>query len=299
MKNNFIFYLIILFIIAIFFIPFSSLSYDLPEIKKNGVLRHLGVPYANFVTGAGDGFSVELIKLFAAHLGVKYKFVKSDWKHIISDLTGKKVVVHGCDVKVVGNSTIRGDIIATGFTILCWRKKIVDFSDPTFPTQIWLIASANSSLKPIVPTGDLNKDIKKVLIQLKGYTILSVKGTCLDSSLYGVENYGAKVIVFNKLLNELAPAVINGVADATLLDVPDALIALEKFPGQIKVIGPVSPPQHMACAFEKTSPLLRSEFNKFLAKIKKNGEYLHLVKKYYPSVVDYYPKFFGQDENDK
>ncbi len=34
---------------------------DLDEIKKSGVLRHLGVPYANFVTGSGDGMDVELV----------------------------------------------------------------------------------------------------------------------------------------------------------------------------------------------------------------------------------------------
>lgn len=37
---------------------------DLPEIKQSGVLRHLGVPYARFVAGSGDGMDMELIKLF-------------------------------------------------------------------------------------------------------------------------------------------------------------------------------------------------------------------------------------------
>ena len=45
---------------------------DLPEIKERGVLRHLGVPYANFVTGTGDGLDVELVKLFTQNLGIKY-----------------------------------------------------------------------------------------------------------------------------------------------------------------------------------------------------------------------------------
>ncbi|GAB6162936.1 hypothetical protein JCM12298_20960 [Desulfothermus naphthae] len=43
---------------AIFLAAQSIYAFDLPEIKKRGVIRHLGVPYANFVTGAGDGFSV-------------------------------------------------------------------------------------------------------------------------------------------------------------------------------------------------------------------------------------------------
>jgi hypothetical protein len=27
---------------------------DLKEVKERGVLRHLGIPYANFITGSGD-----------------------------------------------------------------------------------------------------------------------------------------------------------------------------------------------------------------------------------------------------
>ena len=48
---------------------------DLAELKERGVLRHLGIPYANFVTGSGDGMEVELTRKFAEHLGVKCEFV--------------------------------------------------------------------------------------------------------------------------------------------------------------------------------------------------------------------------------
>ncbi|HTZ17278.1 MAG TPA: hypothetical protein VMB78_02435, partial [Dissulfurispiraceae bacterium] len=52
---------------------------DLDDVRKRGVLRHLGVPYANFVTGSGDGMDVELMKMFARHIGVNYKYIKTDW----------------------------------------------------------------------------------------------------------------------------------------------------------------------------------------------------------------------------
>ncbi len=283
---------LILLFFVIFFIACSIYASDLPEIKKKGVIRHLGIPYANFVTGAGDGFSVDLVKLFAKYLGLHYQFVKTDWKHVISDLIGKKIEVKGNEVKIIGKCQIKGDIIATGFTVIGWREKLVSYSDPLFPTQIWLVSRVKSRLTPIKPTGDISKDILAVLQQLKGVTVLNVRGTCLDASLYGIEKYGAKVIDFHKNLNQLAPAVINGKAEATLLDVPDALVALEKFSGHIEIIGPISKQQVMAAAFRKTSPQLREEFNRFLQKIKKDGTYLKLVKKYYPYVTDYYPEFF-------
>ena len=81
-------------------------------------------------------------------------------------------------------------------------------------------------------------------------------------------------------------------ADTTLMDVPVALIALEQWPGKIKVVGPVSEPQAMACAFPKSSPKLLAKFNAFFAKIKADGTYKRLVEKYYPSLFVYYPDSF-------
>ena len=53
----------------------SANAQDLAEIRERGVLRHLGVPYARFITGNGDGLDVEIIQLFARHIGVRYEFV--------------------------------------------------------------------------------------------------------------------------------------------------------------------------------------------------------------------------------
>lgn len=267
---------------------------DLAALRERGVLRHLGIPYANFVTGSGDGMDVELIKLFAEDLGVKYQFVETSWGDVISDLTGKKVKAKGNEVEVVGKAPVKGDVIANGFTVLPWREKVVDYSTPTFPTQVWLVARADSPLQPIQTSGDLKKDIAAVTAMVKGKTLLGKAGTCLDPTLYGMAEAGAKVTNFNGGLNDLAPAVIKGEAELTLLDVPDALVALEKWPGQVKVIGPLSPWQDMGAGFAKTSPELREAFNRFLAKCKQDGAYMRLVKKYYPAVFDYYPGFFKQ-----
>jgi hypothetical protein len=67
---------------------------DLPEIRQRGVLRHLGIPYAHFVrntTKGLDGLDVELMQLFAAHLGVEYQWVQTSWSEVFGDLTGQKV----------------------------------------------------------------------------------------------------------------------------------------------------------------------------------------------------------------
>jgi ABC-type amino acid transport substrate-binding protein len=283
-----------IFIILFFLLVGSSLVFadDLSDVKKRGVLRHLGVPYANFVTDRADGLDVELMRLFAAHLGVQYVYVQTSWENVIPDLVGKKVTPDGDNVKLGESTPIRGDVIANGFTILPWRQKVLAYTTPTFPNQVWLITRTGSEIQPIKPTGNVSKDIEAVKSLLAGRGLLGKTKTCLDPSLYKLQETGAKITLFGGNLNELAPAVINRDSETAILDVPDALVALGKWPGQILVIGPVSAQQEMGVAFRPSSPELLREFNKFFDKIRKDGTYRKLVEKYYPAVFSYYPDFF-------
>ena len=185
--------LMLIIVILLMALPVApGLGADLPDIKARGVLRHLGVPYANFVTLTQDGMDVELVKLFAQDLGVKYAYVETTWGNILADLTGKKVKARGANVQVLGKAPVKGDLIACGFTILPWREKVIDYSTPTFPTQVWLIAQAASPQKPITPGGDIDQDITTVKAMLKGHSLLGKINTCLDPSLYNLEQTGAQ-----------------------------------------------------------------------------------------------------------
>ena len=273
-------------------LPVRAGASDLDQVRKNGILRHLGIPYANFVTGRGDGLSVEVMQLFAKYLGVEYRFVQSNWKDLFGDLTGRKVKPVGDDVEFLGKTEIRGDVICNGLTKLAWREKVVNYSTPTFPTQVWCIVRADFPAKPIASSGDVDKDIKAVKQLLRGRRIMGKDGTCLAPGLYGIESYSKDVFSFPGGVNDMAPALIKGDAEVSLLDVPDSLVALEKWPGKIKVLGPLSPRQVMAVGFRKDSPELLKAFNDFYRELKLSGEYLRLVKKYYPAVFKYYRGFF-------
>ncbi len=267
---------------------------DLAQIKEKGVLRHLGVPYANFVTGRGDGLAVELMQRFAKHLGVRYEFVQSNWGTLFADLTGKKVKPTGDTVEILGEAEIRGDVIASGLTILKWRRQIINYSTPTFPTQVWCVAGADFPEKPLVPSGDVLEDIAAVKKLIRGHKIMGKNGTCLAPDLYGIDGNFGEVVDFTGGLNDLAPALIKGEADILLLDVPDSLVALEKWPGKIKVLGPISKEQLMGVGFRKDSPELLKAFDAFFADLKSSGEYRNLVKKYYPAVFAYDKGFFDK-----
>lgn len=285
-------------ITAALLIAFTATSSwaDLKEVKERGELRHLGIKYANFVTGAGDGFDVELTRGFAQYIGVKHTLVYTDFYTVVRDLLGKDVVRDGSKVSLTGDFPIKGDMIATGFTRLPWRDAIVLFSEPTFPSQVLLIAPANKDIKPIKETNDIKKDIEATKSLIGKNSLLVMEKTCLDPASYGLKNAGFDIKPYTRStnINEMVPALLDGKSDLSLLDMPSLILDLQKWSGKIKVLGPISEHQELAAAFPKESPELRKAYNEYLAKIKADGTYDKLVTKYYPGMQKIFPEFFGK-----
>ncbi len=268
---------------------------DLADVKARGELRHLGINYANFVTGAGDGFDVELVQGFAKSIGVKYKLVPTDFVSVIRDVLGQEVVRQGDQVTLQGDFAVKGDMIATGFTMLPWREKVLLYSAPTFPSQVLLVARADSPTAPIKGTPDLAADIVETKALIGTKSLLVMERTCIDPGNYGLKGKGIDIRPYTKStnLNEMVPALLNADADFTLLDVPDAILDLQRWAGKIKVIGPISGHQELAAAFPKSSPELRRAFDEYLVRVKGDGTYDKLVDKYYPGIRRYFPAFFA------
>ncbi len=268
----------------------SIVKADLAEIKASGVLRHLGVPYSNFVTGDGDGLDVDIIKLYASEIGVKYQHVPTSWENVVGDLSGKKYALNGDKVEITGERKVKGDIVGNGFTVLPWREEIINFSTPYFPSAVWVLANAGSDLNPISPSGDSIKDISQTKQLLVGRQILGIRNTCLDPVEYDVKN--CKPVYKEGLqLNDLPAAVIKGEYEITLQDAPDALLVLVKNPGKVKVLGPLTEPQLMAFGISKDSPELLDSFNSFLQRLRNDGRLRELIIKYYPHVFDHFPNW--------
>lgn len=281
------------YLFFIFSVP-QTFASDLNGIRERGVLRHLGIPYANFVTAQQSGLDVELMQRFASHLGVRYEFVPSNWARIFGDLTGSHVLPDGDDVKMLGHAEIRGDVIATGLTILEWRKKVVVYSNPTFPTQVLCLARKDFPMEPFKRGGNVDGAIQKVKAALDGCLVMGKGKTCLDPELYDLDTSNIDVLNFPGGVNDLAPSLIKGLADVSLIDVPDALVALNKWGKLLKVIGPISEEQRMGVAFRKESSELLEDFNVFFARLNESGEYREMVFKYYPGVFKYYSSFFEE-----
>lgn len=280
-------------VMVLSFVP-PAVAADLQEIRENGTLRHLGIRYANFVTGAGDGFDVELMRGFARHIGVDYQLVYSDFYSVIRDLLGQDVVRTADGVTLEGSFPVRGDVISTGFTVLPWREQVLLFSEPTFPSQVLLVAPAHSALAPIQPSGDLRSDIAATRALIGSNSLLVMERTCLDPAGYGLTGNGIDLRKYTAStnLNEMVPAMLGGTADLTLLDVPDAILDLVQWSGQIKILGPISEPQVLATAFPADAGDLRDAFNDYLRHIREDGTYDALVDKYYPGIHTFFPTFF-------
>ncbi len=276
---------------------FQASAADLQEIKAKGEIRHLGIPYANFVTGAGDGFDVELMQGFAKHLGVKYVLVYTDFYSVVKDLLGKSVSINNGQAVLEGNFPVKGDVISTGFTYLPWREQILLFSEPTFPSQVVLIARSESTIKPIQPSKNLANDVLETKKLIGKQSLLVMERTCLDPANYGLKGTGYNLHPYVKSanINEMVPALLNKDADLSLLDLPDLMLDLKKWAGKFKVLGPVSEHQVLATAFPKDAPRLKDEFNVYLKKIKADGTYDGLVDKYYPGIRNYFPVFFAKN----
>jgi len=279
-----------------FFIAGTTMAADLKEIKSQGVLRHLGIKYANFVKADGTGFEVELVKGFANHIGVRYELVYTNFYDVIRDLLGKNVVRNGDAVTLEGNFPVRGDMIATGFTVLPWRQKVVLYSQPTFPSQVLLVARKDAPYSPVPAQSTLSAEIAKTNEILGRHSLLVMERTCLDPANYGLKGKGVDLRAYSASTNldEMVPELLKGEVDFTLLDVPDAVIDLQRWAGRIKVIGPISEHQELAAAFPPSSPELRAAFDEYLRGLRADGTYDKLVNSYYPGIRRYFPEFFAR-----
>lgn len=130
---------------------------------------HIGIPYANIMTGGGGGLDAGWIQFFAKSIGLH---VPTTWQDALLDLKGTHVWGEAL--------TVKGDVIDCVMTIPRARRELVSFEPLTFVSQIWLVATHDSSITPIISTGDVEPHIVEVNSRIRDVEVPGVADPCLD-----------------------------------------------------------------------------------------------------------------------
>ena len=205
-------------------------------------------PPMEFVeNGKKTGFDVELVEAVAAKMGKKVEWVDIDFKGLVPGLIAK-----------------RYDMAVSAIYITDERKKVVDFTQPYYAGGLVAMVKDGS---PIAKLADLNG--KKVSVQV---------GT--KSVSYLTDNYPKVQRVEVEKNQEMFNLVDIGRADAAVTGKPAAFQYVRTRPG-LRVLDEQLTTEEYGMALRKDTPELTKAVNGAITKLKADGTYAAIVKKWF------------------
>jgi len=231
----------------------------LDDISKSGELRAcFDAGYMPFEMKAKNGkfigFDIDLGKLMAKQMGVKYVPVNTAWDGIIPALTTGKC-----------------DIIMAGMTINAKRNMSVNFADP------YIVVGQSILLNPklkgkIKSYKDLNDP---------AYTVTSKLGTSGEQTTQKMLSK-AKYHAF-ETETDAAMEVANGKADAMIYDMPFiSIYAAQEKEKTAAILEPFTY-EPLGWAVKQGDPDFLNFLNNFLRQSKGDGSYARLYDKWFKS----------------
>ncbi|MEK7344874.1 MAG: glutamine ABC transporter substrate-binding protein [Pseudomonadota bacterium] len=221
---------------------------------QNNVLRvgtDATFPPMEFVdNGKRTGFDIELVDALAKAMGKQVEWVDIDFKGLIPGLISK-----------------RFDMAVSAIYITDERKKVVDFTDSYYAGGL------------VVMVKDNNTGIKKIA-DLDGKKVSVQVGT--KSVGYLTEKHPKALRVEVEKNQEMFNLVDIGRADAAVTGKP-AAFQYVRTRGGMRVLEEQLTTEEYGMAVRKDSPELTKAVNAALAKIKADGSYAALVKKWFPA----------------
>lgn len=206
-------------------------------------------PPMEFVeNGKRTGFDIELTEALAKAMGKKVEWIDIDFKGLIPGLISK-----------------RFDMAVSAIYITDERKKVVDFTDSYYAGG--LVAMVKDNNATIRKLADL--DGKKVTVQV---------GT--KSVGYLQQNFPKVQRVEVEKNQEMFNLVDIGRADAAVTGKPAAFQYVRTRPG-LRVLDEQLTTEEYGMALRKDTPELTKAVNAALAKLKADGTYAAIVKKWF------------------
>jgi polar amino acid transport system substrate-binding protein len=206
-------------------------------------------PPMEFVdNGKRTGFDIELMEAIAKNMGKQIEWIDIDFKGLIPGLISK-----------------RFDMAVSAIYITDERKKVVDFTDPYYAGGlVAMVKDNNAAIKKLT---DL--DGKKVSVQV---------GT--KSVSYLAEKFPKVQRVEVEKNQEMFNLVDIGRADAAVTGKP-AAFQYVRTRGGLRVLDEQLTTEEYGMALRKDTPELTKAVNAALAKLKADGTYAAIVKKWF------------------
>ena len=200
--------------------------------------------------GKRTGFDIELVEALAKAIGKQVEWVDIDFKGLIPGLVSK-----------------RFDMAVSAIYITDERKKVVDFTDSYYAGGL------------VVMVKDSNAGIKKVA-DLDGKKVSVQVGT--KSVGYLTEKHPKVQRVEVEKNQEMFSLVEIGRADAAVTGKP-AAFQYVRTRGGMRVLDEQLTTEEYGMAVRKDTPELTKAVNAALVKVKADGTYAALVKKWFPA----------------
>jgi polar amino acid transport system substrate-binding protein len=197
--------------------------------------------------GARTGFDVDVMNALAKAMGKKVQWTDIDFKGLIPGL-----IAH------------RFDAAISGIYITDERAKVVDFTDSYYAGGLVVLVKSNSPIKSVE---ELNG--KKVSVQVGTKSVNFLRDNFPQINRVEVEKN-----------QEMFDLVGIGRADAAVTGKP-AAYQLVKTRGGFRVLDKPLTTEAYGIAVRKDEPQLKAAFNTALAKIKADGTYAAIVKKWF------------------
>jgi ABC-type amino acid transport substrate-binding protein len=215
-------------------------------------------PYAYLDGKTPAGFDPDISRALAEATGLKTVFVDTRFEQLIAGL-----------------GTGHFDVIASDLYITDARKKQVDFI-PYFTTGNSIVVKASGGYRPAVVTDLCGKSVAvikggQIVEKLRGEASTQCKakgGTAVDVREFGTDPEGTQ-------------ALLSGQVDAQVTDGAVAKAAADKTGGRLTISSQdLIYPVQSGLAVKRGDTALKKTLTAALDKLKTNGTYAKLLKKY-------------------
>lgn len=246
---------IILCMIASAALLFASISSIQAQTQQEIIIANEGgFPPFNMTAADGtlQGFDIDLGNAMCEEMKAKCSYVTNEWSGIIPARLAKKF-----------------DVIIGGMGITEERKKRVIFSDPYARTysRFGVIEGNEIEFSPE---------------SLKDKTIGVQQGT--TNAAYIEANFPGLTIRRYPSMDALVSDLKTGRIDIVLGDIQPFLSKADEKPKMINIGKPVAVSEGIGMAFRPEDTALRDEFNAALQKMRDNGTWEKLAKKWGPPI---------------